>query len=315
MTFNPDDFVFTDIPVPEENPTLIEYDAVQKFILVRTVNPDIDELKYKSCQLSEQLNTNLLENLPDEFSNRNDRIVLFYIRKDGSYRLEKEKLKYSFATKTSTWIKYTYEDLSLEQAQTLFEAIKAAVWTQEVVSEVQVRDQMLELVKKRPYLDKMHTEKLATRDKQLRACDFRVLPDYVEEYEGEKDNWLLFRDTMRNIIKSPDMFDTDLDYLVYNADFRWPISPIGYNILDPEHETPYLEGDNHWSVSISDDINEQKLEDINSDINNIVKSAINGEIPEGFGGKPDYQRMVALVNRYKLMESLDVESLNLQSEG
>ncbi len=309
MTFNPDDFVFKSLRVPEDNPTVLEYDATQKFILIRHKNEGTQELDYQACQLSTELNDHLLNNIPDEYSNRNDRILLFYIRKDGTYRLEKEKLKYNFQTKESSWVRYEYKELTLEQAKELFEAIKATAWAQDVTTAVKIRNESLELAKKRPYLDKMHLDRLQLQQKTLRNTDWRILDDAPQEYEGEIDNWRLFRRKLREIVKSPDMFEDELDYLLYNADFRWPMSPYQWHINYPDSPaSEYLQDDAHWSVSLDSHIGNEKLNDIQRDINNVLKAAIENELPEGFGGTPENELLIRLAKKYKLLA--DIPEIN-----
>lgn len=299
MTFNPEDFVFESIELPEENPTILEYDALQKFIIVRVTKPN-GEKEYQSCQISEQINKNLLENIPDKYSNRNDRIILFYIREDGTYKLQKEKLKYNFSTNKSNWVRYDYTGLSLEEAKELFDSIKTAVWTQNLVNEEKMIQDTIQLAKKKVYLDSMYRTKLDHQQKLLRGSDWRVLPDAPRTFEGEEEKWVEWRNQLRDIVKSPDQFDTEMDYLIYNEEFKWPINPEQwYDLNDGEEYLSNLE--NHWTTSLSVDITSAALEEINARINEYV-SYIKDRKEEGLSIP---KRMYDSIQRYKLLDDID----------
>ena len=300
MTFNPEDFVFKKIRVPEDNPTILEYDALQKFIVVKAQDQYDDE-EYQSAILSDQVNTNLLENLPDKFSNRNDRIILFYIRKDGKYRLEREKLKYDFSTRESKWVRYTHKGLTLEEAKELFDAIKAAVWTQELVDQEKLERDTLQIAKKEIYTNKLSLQKETEKERLLRSSDWRVLPDTPEEFDGEKDLWVIWRQQLRDLVKVPSDFDDPLDFLVYMADFRWPYNPLQYHHIDPEHTEEYLSNrELHWTSSFNDSINSHNLNEINDRIAKFAKNAREQE-----GAVPVDRKLMNLINRYNLLDNID----------
>lgn len=298
--FNPEDFVFEKISLPEDNPTILEYDALHKFVIVR-VSSKIKQSEYQACQLSSQVNTNLMEGLPDKFSNRNDRIVLFYIRKDGTYKLTKEKLKYDFKSKESTWVKYDYDSLTLEEAKELFDAIKASVWLQDAINIEKATQSTIELAKKDVYLDRMYVEKLNYRNKILRDSDWRILDDAPQSFDGERDLWIKWRDTLREIVKAPSEFENEMEYLIYNEEFRWPYNPEQYHNIDPEHNEEYLSSDAHWSVSKNVDMNQDKMEELTAKVNEYISRVKHREET----GMPVTTQMMRVLEKYKLLENID----------
>jgi hypothetical protein len=92
LNFNPDDFVFEKLPSPDERKTIMEYDSKNRLILLRTKD-DTGNYIYNTVVISQAINQNILKNIPNEWSNDNDRIIVFAIYEDGEYIIEKEKMK------------------------------------------------------------------------------------------------------------------------------------------------------------------------------------------------------------------------------
>lgn len=300
MTFNPDDFVFEKIRLPEDDPTILEYDALQKFVIVRATFPS-KEHQYEYCHLSSQVNANLLEGLPDKYSNRNDRIVMFYIRSNGNYKLIKEKLKYNFKTKESEWVRYEYDKLTLEETKEIFDAIKTAVWLHDAVEEEKRLQDTIELAKKPAYMDRMHVERVSYQTQLLRGSDWRILEDAPETFENEKDMWKKWRSEIRNIVRAPDEFESEMDYLIYCEEFRWPYNPEQYHEKDPTHEVEYLSVEEHWTPSTKVDLTSDKMNEINAKINDYISQIKNRQET----GMPINRELYNKIRKYNLDLNLD----------
>jgi hypothetical protein len=302
--FNPDDFVFHKVLTPEDNPTLLEYDAKNRLILVRMINPDKTH-EYNVIHLSEIVNNNLLKYLPDKWTNENDRILVFAIRANGEYMLEKEKLKYNFETKETHWIQYQYKNLSLEDAKEIFESLKAVVFIQNTKNQNDQNSELLELARTEFYLDAMYLRKKATADSWLRQTDWRVIPDAPQTFEGEMELWKQWREYLRTCVKKPSDFDTDFDYLVYNSDFKWPINPETYHTRYPEHNVDYLSTDDQFSFS-DVSITEERLDYMTEQMNLAVKKAK----LEQEQGTSISRQMYKIIERYSLLDGIENVNLN-----
>ncbi len=248
QVFNPDDFVFEQFKAPEEKKPILEYDAINRIILIRTKTSE-GEYTYNSAFLSIPLNKSLLKNISDEWSNDNDRIVLFAIYEDGEYFLYKEKLKFDFATKETKWIRYEYKDLSVAQAKELFEIIKAAVYAQQLDKQIEKSNNILELANKDYYLKQKSLQREEERDKLLRESDWTILEDAPQTFEGEKELWIVWRNKLRDIVKTPENFEDALDYLIYDEEFKWPIDPLIYHNNYPDHNVEYLSTEDQFVKS------------------------------------------------------------------
>lgn len=248
MAFNPDDFQFERILPPEERKPILEWDALHRLMVVRTKQSG--EYVYVASKLSDTVNSNLHNHMPDEWSNDNDRIVSFSIFEDGEYILEKEKLKFDFTTKQSKWQRYEYKDLDVGQVTELFNIMKAALQVQQVDDEVIRSKAILDVATATEYLAVIDEDKQNKIKLLLRSSDWTQLPDATESFEGELALWTLYRQWIRENVKGPNDFEDVLDFLIYDEEFRWPIDPFKYHQIDPEHTTEYLSVSEHFAFTI-----------------------------------------------------------------
>ena len=308
MTFNPEDFVFQATKLPEENPIILEYDAYQKLILMRV---DAGDSHYfQTAVLDETLNNNLLDNLPDRWNHRNDKLAFFYVRKDGQYGLEKQKLKYDFKTRTSKWVRYTYDNFTAEDAKELFDAIKALIWAKNEIEEAQKEDSLLEITSREAYQNQIYLWLCTDRDSLMRNSDWRVLEDTPDTFDNEKELWKKWRDAVRNCIPDIETFDDIVEFLVWYEDFKWPLNPHQYHGLDPEHTTVYLEEDNHWDryakVGFSNESKLRQERQLNAYVSRVKQRAEQGlEVTT---------EMYNVLKRYKIFDDTYLNDVQIYTE-
>jgi len=248
MAFNPEDFQFERILPPEERKPILEWDALHRLMVVRTKQSG--EYVYAITKLSAQVNQNLHDYMPDEWSHENDRIVSFSIFEDGEYILEKEKLKFDFNTKQSRWQRYEYKDLDLGQVKELFNIMKAALQVQQLDDEIIRSKAIVDVATSSEYLTAVDMDKQNKCKMLLRNSDWTQLPDATETFEGELELWTKYRQWIRENVKGPAQFEDILDFLIYDEEFKWPIDPFKYHEIDPEHTTEYLSVPAHFSFTI-----------------------------------------------------------------
>ena len=308
MAFNPDDFQFERILPPEERKPIVEWDALHRLMLVRVKQEG--EWTYLSTKLSSQVNTNLHNNLPDEWSNENDRIVSFSIFEDGEHIFEKEKLKFDFTTKTSKWVRYQKNDLTQSQVRELFDILKAALAVHQIDADVVKSKAIIDIATRQEYLVKTDEEKKETLTKLLRGSDWTQLPDATETFAGELELWNQYRTYLRENIKTPEDFDDMLDYLIWDEEYNWPIDPISYHELDPDHETPYLSVPAHFNFSVYN-TGTYATEQI---VGSIKQSALLAKQRQDEGGLPLTKQIWDKIQQYNLNEGLTgavIENLNI----
>jgi len=308
MAFNPDDFQFERILPPEERKPILEWDALHRLMVVRV--KENSEWTYLATKLEAQVNTNLHNNLPDEWSNENDRIVSFSIFEDGEHIFEKEKLKFDFSTKTSKWVRYEKNDLTDSQVRELFDILKAALAVHQADGEVVKSKAIVDIATREEYLVKSDEEKRAILDRLLRASDWTQLSDATEKFTGELALWTTYRAYLRDNVKTPSDFDDVLDYLIWDEEFNWPIDPYAYHELDPDHETDYLSVPDHFKFTVFE-AGSYTTEKI---IGNVSQAAILAKQRQAEGGLPLSKQIWDKIQQYSLNEGLTgalIENLNI----
>lgn len=308
MAFNPDDFQFEKILPPEERKPIIEWDALHRLMVVRVKQNE--EWTYLATKLDSQVNTNLHNNLPDEWSNENDRIVSFSVFENGDHIFEKEKLKFDFSTKQSKWLRYEKNDLTAGQVRELFDILKAALAVQQVDGDIVKSKAIIEVATRQEYLSKTDEEKKAIQEKLLRSSDWSQLPDSTEKFAGELEMWSAYRTYLRENIKAPEDFDDMLDYLIWDEEYNWPIDPYAYHELDPDHETPYLSVPQHFNFNVYA-TGSYATEQI---VGNVKQSALLAKKRQDEGGMPLNKQIWDKINQYSLNEGLTgavIENLNI----
>ena len=308
MAFNPDDFQFERILPPEERKPILEWDALHRLMVVRVKQEN--EWTYLATKLEPQVNTNLHNNLPDEWSNENDRIVSFSIFEDGQHIFEKEKLKFDFSTKTSKWVRYEKNDLTSSQVRELFDILKAALAVHQSDSEIIKSKAIIDVATRQEYLAKTDEEKKANQEKLLRSSDWTQLSDATEKFTGELALWNTYRTYLRDNIKSPEDFDDVLDYLIWDEEYNWPIDPYAYHELDPDHETEYLSIPAHFKFTVYE-AGTYTTEKI---VGSVKQSAILAKQREADGGLPLNKQIWDKINQHSLNEGLTgavIENLNI----
>ncbi len=310
MAFNPNDFILQDMsPVPEGlEKSLLEYDSKAKLILVRTTDDTNGGFKYQSVFLNSKLNENLLNNIPDEYSHPKDKLLFFAIYEDGSFYAMKEKMKYSFKQDKSFLVKYDVDDFTTEDAKEIFETMKTTVFVQMTVNENARNKAALAVLEKREYLDDVYNTMLSERDTFLRESDHRILDDYPETFDGEKVLWTQWRAKLREIVKGPDSFESNIDYLIYVEEFKWPVDPVVYHV-DYRDSGRYLETDDQYNKQ-PNAISSPRQQKI------IIQqdAIINSKKLRDERGVPVSKQILEIIEKYELCEGLfdfDINELSL----
>ena len=118
------------------------------------------------------------------------------------------------------------------------------------------------------FFDQRYTKRLLERNKLLAACDWRVLPDVIDTYEGEKQQWMAWRNALRTMtIKKLEDFPDTLAFLKHLYELKWPVDPKVYKKLYPNAEVEYLSlnDPSQWvarDTSASHDFVESRLRNI-----------------------------------------------------
>lgn len=190
--------------------------------------------------------------------------LIFYNTKE--YFCQRKKLKYDFNTGASYWSTYEFKGATEEQAVELQRKIANLTASQNIIDKFEMIGKVEKVDKEYFFYDQRYLKRVDEKNKMLAATDWRVLPDVVDSYPGEKDMWIKWRDAMRNLtIKHPSEFENSLELLKHIYNVRWPIDPKKYKELYPEGDVEYLSTEDQWvdrDVEASTDFVASRLRNI-----------------------------------------------------
>ena len=113
--------------------------------------------------------------------------VIFY--SDDTALIQRKKLKYDFATNSSTAVQYVFNGATTEQIQALKERVVNLIAASNVVREKQISEKIVKISEEQLFYDAKMNKRLEERKAMLKGSDWRVLPDIEDSYEGEKEMW------------------------------------------------------------------------------------------------------------------------------
>ena len=308
MAFNPDNFQFERILPPELYKPILEWDALHRFLVIRVVEGG--EYSYHSTLLSKEVNQNLHDGMPDEWSHENDRIVSFSIYDDGEYLLEKEKVKFDFATKKTKRIRYKYTDLEETQALEIFNVLKAALSVAVLDEKIERSKAVIDLASRQSFLTQLDSERQDHIAKLLTSSDWTQLADATESFPDEIALWTKYRAYLRDNNRTVETFDDPLDFLLYEDEFKWPIDPAEYHRMDQDHTVEYLSVDEHFTDNVHSSGIRSSTE-INGSLN---EAATTEKMIARSGGIPISTAIWNKVQQYNLnrgISNVNLDNLNV----
>lgn len=224
-------------------------------------------------EITSELKQKFFENYIDSFwNNSKDEIDYFAYYSTGQYFCQRKKLKYDFKENVSYWTTYSFSGASKDQAKQLYDKLCDFTVTLQEVKQAKVNAEIQKIDQEALFFDQRYTKKILERNSMLTASDWRVLPDIVDKYPGEKDMWIRWRSALRNeTVKKPDEFERGLDFMKYLYELKWPIDPEIYRNKYPNSEVEYLSTEDQWVKYDS----EASQDFVNTRIVNLAKIANN----------------------------------------
>lgn len=229
----------------------IEIDFLNKYIFTPSDNIISSVASVKS--IDNNLLEKFYENIDPFWHTENDQLQYFIQYNNGEYFCQRRKLKYDFATKTKYWQTYNLKNIPQDKIDELVERIQAFTILNSDVKKFLAISEVKEIGQESVFYERRFIKKLAEKNAMLSASDWRVLPDVVDTYPGEKEMWMKWRYTLRNeTIKRQEEFENGLEFLKYLYDIKFPIDPKLYFQLYPDgkdeegNEVEYLSTPEQW---------------------------------------------------------------------
>jgi len=189
----------------------------------------------------------------DTFHTEGDELqyVIFY--SDDTALIQRKKLKYDFATNSSTEVQYIFNGATQEQILALKERVTQLVDASGVVREQQIKEKIVKISEERLFYDAKMNKRLEERKAMLKGSDWRVLPDIEDSYEGEKEMWKKWRKTLREMDVFTATYDDTLALFKALHNMKWPIDPSIFKQVFPDgldangNPIEYLATDDQWT--------------------------------------------------------------------
>ena len=188
--------------------------------------PDIME-RFKNEVVGDTFHTDTVDELEH---------VLFY--SDDTALIQRRKFKYDFATDQSTSVQYIFNGATTDQIVALRKRVEDLVDASAIVRQEQIRDKITKISEEQLFYDANMNKRLKERTAMLKGSDWRILPDIEDKYEGQKEQWKLWRKTLRSMDAFTKTYDDNLALFKAIKDIKWPIDPSIYRIAYPDNVDP-----------------------------------------------------------------------------
>ena len=162
--------------------------------------------------------------------------ILFY--SDDTALIQRRKFKYDFATDQSTSVQYIFNGATTDQIVALRKRVDDLVDASAIVRQEQIRDKITKISEEQLFYDANMNKRLKERTAMLKGSDWRILPDIEDKYEGQKEQWKLWRKTLRSMDAFTKTYDDNLALFKAIKGIKWPIDPSVYRIAYPDNVDP-----------------------------------------------------------------------------
>ena len=174
----------------------------------------------------------------DEFWHTDkDELEYFQYFSDGGYFCQRRKTIYDFKTNSSYKKSYSFTGATSAQAEALFKQCQDFFYVLKEVKDLKVEEKVTGIDDAVVFWEQRWRKLLRQRNNMLGLSDWRVLPDIAEKYTGEKDDWVKWRQWLRDYtvpVPTDPMFEgSGLKYFKHTFDLKFPIDPSNYRKLYP----------------------------------------------------------------------------------
>lgn len=177
-----------------------------------------------------------------------DELDYLILYTDDTFFCQKRRLKYDFASESSYWVTYEFNECKVSEVKELCEMLEAVVTIQREVETNQLLEEVRELNALDYYYDSKWYKKRDEINKMLLFSDWRVLPDSPQKFEGERDLWLVWRQKLRQLMPSDprEAFETNFEMFKFITTLKYPVDPRVYIDMYPERDVEYLSTDDQF---------------------------------------------------------------------
>jgi hypothetical protein len=177
-----------------------------------------------------------------------DELEFLILYTDDTFLCQKKRLKYDFATQSSYWLTYEFNECKVSDVIELCDALATIVTIQREVETNKLLEEVRQLTAVDYYYDYKWYKKKDEINKMLLFSDWRVLPDAPQKFEGERDLWIIWRQKLRELLPSNprETFETNVEMFKFITTLKYPIDPRVYYENFPEMNVEYLSTDEQY---------------------------------------------------------------------
>lgn len=221
--------------------------------------------------LSDELKQKFLEMIGNFWHTEDDQFEFFTYYTDGAYYCQRKRQKYDFQRNSTFWSDYAFTGANDEQSKRVYEIAIAVFNVQQRIKVKTAIEKIEKIEKEYTFFEKKYLKRKREKKLLLASTDWRVLPDVLDSYEGEKDRWIAWRAKIREIaVPNPENFNTGLEFAKSLYEMVYPVDPDIYlekypnGMMDdgvtpaPEYMDPNDE--NQW-VNYDDDASKDFVDD------------------------------------------------------
>lgn len=215
---------------------ILQMDLVNKSILIAPAdNLEIQTLNpLLKAKVSDELIAEFFSKIDSFWHTAEDELQFFAYYSDGTYYAQRNRQKYDFNSDSVYWSDYQFKGGNNEQAKVVYNLGTALFLVQTAVKNIATKKKLEKFDKDYPFAESKWLKRLREKSMILSASDWRVLPDVVDSYEGEKQRWIDWRSAIRSVaVPNPDTFDTTLEFIKSLYENVFPIDPKNYRKLYP----------------------------------------------------------------------------------
>lgn len=245
----------------ETRKTVVEADFLNNIIIT---HPSLSKIN-----ITPELREKFFSSVVDPFwHTEKDVLDYFAYYSTGEYFCQRKKLKYDFKHNVNYWSTYTFKEATKEQVDALVQNITDFISVLTEVKNIRIEQEIKKINDDLLFSDQRYMKKIVEKNEMLASSDWRVLPDVVDSYPGEKDMWITWRSKLRDeTIKKPNEFESALEFLKYIYNIKFPIDPKRYWEKYPEGDVEYLSTEDQWvkydAVASTDFVNSRMMNLVN----------------------------------------------------
>ena len=201
----------------------------------------------------------------------------------GDYICQKRKIV-TDSEGNQYWKSYQYPEATKEEVTRIFDLFDTLSEVQKMEKESYFVKESQKLIDYQYYYEVKYVKKTKEIHSMLLFSDWRMLPDYQEEFPGELDMWKKWRQHLRDLLPPLESFDTKYEAFKYVTTCKFAVDPNNYFKLYPNGQdadgnpVEYMATDDQFTkldFKSSSDFASQNimniLEYVNQGVDNTVK--------------------------------------------